>query len=58
MRLHKIIQRRIRKERDGVAISGDVNVAIAGNVGERKASTHVSSRQRADADDAKPKTVR
>ena len=51
MRLHKIIQRRIRKERDGVSFAGDVNVAIAGNVGERKATTHTSSQQDASADD-------
>jgi hypothetical protein len=50
MRLHKIIQRRIRKEREGVSVAGDVNVAIAGNVGERKAATHVSSHQQASTD--------
>jgi hypothetical protein len=45
MRIHKIIRRRIREQRDGVSVASDVNVAIAGNVGERKATTHVSSQQ-------------
>jgi hypothetical protein len=50
MKLHKIIRRRIRDERDGVSLAGDVNMAISGNVGERGATTHVSSRQQAVAD--------
>jgi hypothetical protein len=45
MRLHKVIRRRIREQRDGVSIAGDVNVAVSGNVGEQGATTHVSSRQ-------------
>ena len=49
MRLHKIIKRRIREQRDGVSIASDVNVAVSGNVGERGATTHVSSRQETTA---------
>jgi hypothetical protein len=52
MRLHKLIRRRIREQRDGVSIASDVNVAVSGNVGERGAFTHVSSRQDPAADDA------
>jgi hypothetical protein len=55
MKLHKIIRRRIREQRDGVSVAGDVNVAVSGNVGERGATTHVSSRQEATADDKKSK---
>jgi hypothetical protein len=50
MKLHKIIRRRIRQERDGVSLTGDINVAVSGNVGERGATTHVSSQQQAAAD--------
>jgi hypothetical protein len=46
MRLRKIIQRRIRERRDGVAIAGDVNAAISANVAERNAVTDVSSTSR------------
>jgi hypothetical protein len=49
MKLHKIIRRRIREQRDGVSVAGDVNLAVSGNVGERGATTHVSSRQDATA---------
>jgi hypothetical protein len=49
MKIHKIIRRRIREQRDGVSIAGDVNVAVSGNVGERGATTHVSSKQDAAA---------
>jgi hypothetical protein len=56
MRLHKIIRRRIREQRDGVSVAGDVNVAVSGNVGERGAATHVSSRQDATARDKKSKS--
>lgn len=55
MKLHKVIRRRIREQRDGVSVAGDVNVAVSGNVGERGATTHVSSRQDATADDKKSK---
>jgi hypothetical protein len=56
MKLHKIIRRRIREQRDGVSFAGDVNVAVSGNVGERGATTHVSSRQDATAHEQKSKS--
>ena len=45
MRIHKIIRRRIREQRDGVSLASDINVAVSGNVGERGAVTRVSSRE-------------
>jgi hypothetical protein len=47
MRFRKIIQRRIRRSADGVDLVGDLNAAIAANVGERGQTTHVSSRSTA-----------
>jgi hypothetical protein len=58
MRVHKIIRRRIREARNGVSIASDVNVAMSGNVGERGATTHVSSRQDATASSKRGKTRR
>ena len=46
MEIRKAIQRRIRFKQENVDVSGDVNVALAANVGERGAVTHVSSQQR------------
>jgi hypothetical protein len=46
MQFTKFIQRRIRKRGTGVDFVGDVNAAIAANVGEPGASTRVSSSQR------------
>jgi hypothetical protein len=46
MRFTKFIQRRIRKQGNGVDVAGDVNAAIAANVGERGAQTRASSSQR------------
>ena len=46
MRIRKLINRRIRKHTDGVDFVGDVNAAIAANVGERGSATHASSTQR------------
>ena len=46
MQLQKLIRRRIRRERNGVSLASDVNVAVSGNVGERGGVTHVSSQQR------------
>ena len=46
MRFSKLIQRRIRKHGNGVDLVGDVNAAIAANVGERGAHTTTSSTQR------------
>jgi hypothetical protein len=51
MKLQKIVRKRIREARDGVSVASDVNIAVAGNVGERGAKTQVSSRQEAVADD-------
>jgi len=58
MKLHKIIKRRVREEKDGVSVAGDVNVAVSGNVGERNAVTHVSSRQQATADTSEAKKTK
>ena len=49
VKLHKIIRKRIREERDGVSVASDVNIAVSGNVGERGATTQVSSRQEGSA---------
>jgi hypothetical protein len=46
MRVAEIIRRRIRARSEGVDFAGDVNAAIAANVGERGAATRVSSSQR------------
>jgi hypothetical protein len=46
MRVAEIIRRRLRSRSEGVDFAGDVNAVIAANVGERGASTRVSSEQR------------
>ena len=46
MQFTKFIQRRIRKQGNAVDLVGDVNAAIAANVGEPGATTRVSSSQR------------
>ena len=46
MQFTKFIQRRIRKQGNAVDLVGDVNAAIAANVGETGATTRVSSSQR------------
>jgi hypothetical protein len=46
MRFSKLIQRRIRRQGKGVDLIGDVNAAIAANVGERGGTTRTSSSQR------------
>jgi hypothetical protein len=43
MRVAEVIRRRIRRHSEGVDFAGDVNAAIAANVGERGGATHVSS---------------
>jgi hypothetical protein len=48
MRIHKILQRRIHAAINGVEYSGDVNAAVAANVGERSQATSVHSRSTAD----------
>ena len=45
MNIRKIIQRRIRLDSHGVRVEGDVNAAVAGNVGDRGSVTQVSSTQ-------------
>ena len=47
MKVRKIIKRRIHKAFGGVDFEGDVNAAVAANVGERSQTTHVSSRSTA-----------
>ena len=44
--MRKIIRKRIRYEKDGVQISGDVNGVIATNVGQQSTNTSVRSTQR------------
>ena len=46
MQFAKFVRRRIRKHTDNVDVVGDVNAAIAANVGEPGANTRVSSSQR------------
>jgi hypothetical protein len=43
MQIRKLIQRRIRRSLGGVDFQGDVNAAVAANVGERSQTTRVSS---------------
>jgi hypothetical protein len=45
MSFRRIISKRIRRDKDGVQIAGDVNAVVSANVGERGSSSHVSSRQ-------------
>lgn len=47
--VRKLIQKRIRGSIGGATIDGDVNAAVAANVGERGAFTEVSSTQHVDA---------
>jgi hypothetical protein len=49
MRIHKIIQRRIRRAGNGVDFVGDVNAAISANVGGQSSTSHVSSRSSVSA---------
>jgi hypothetical protein len=44
--IRKIIQRRIRRQGEGVNAAGDVHAVIAANVGQGSSRTHVSSRSR------------
>lgn len=46
MRMAKIIRRRIRERLGGVDVVGDVDAAVAANVGERGATTRASSSHR------------
>jgi hypothetical protein len=49
MQIRKIIQRRIRRNANGVDLIGDVNAAISANVGESSSTSHVSSRSSVSA---------
>ncbi len=47
MRVRKIIRKRIRHDKDGVQIAGDINAVVAGNVNEGPgAGSTATSRQR------------
>src|ERR671931_618391 len=54
MRIHKILQRRIHAAIHGVDLRGDVNAAVAANVGERSQTTYASSRSEADTSPQRP----
>lgn len=45
MNLRKIINKAVRHQGDGTNAAGDVNAAVAANVGEQGSETAVSSRQ-------------
>jgi hypothetical protein len=49
MQIRKIIQRRVRRNANGVDLVGDVNAAISANVGESSSTSHVSSRSSVSA---------
>jgi hypothetical protein len=49
MQVRKIIQRRIRRNINGVDLTGDVNAAISANVGESSSTSRVSSRSSVSA---------
>ncbi|HEX2088882.1 MAG TPA: hypothetical protein VHI54_02960 [Actinomycetota bacterium] len=44
--MRKVIRKRIRYDKDGVQVRGDVQAAIATNVGRKRTSTSVKSTQR------------
>ena len=44
--MQKVIRKRIRYDKDGVQVSGDVQATIAANVGRKGKQTSVKSRQR------------
>ncbi|MDQ1374271.1 MAG: hypothetical protein QOJ09_1609 [Actinomycetota bacterium] len=48
MQVNKVIRKRIRRTAGGVNFVGDINAAIAGNVGESGSSSHVSVSSRQD----------
>jgi hypothetical protein len=45
MNVRKVVSKRIRHADKGVDVVGEVNAAIAANVGERGSTSRVSSRQ-------------
>jgi hypothetical protein len=46
MKIRKIIRKRIRHNKDGIQVAGDINATIAANVNEGDSRTRVSSHQR------------
>jgi hypothetical protein len=46
VKIRKIIRKRIRHNKDGVQIAGDINAVVAANVEEGDSRSHVSSHQR------------
>jgi hypothetical protein len=48
VKVNKVIRQRIRRTAGGVNLVGDINAAIAGNVGEGESSSHVSVSSRQD----------
>jgi len=46
VRFRRIIRKQVRRSVDGGNVAADVNAVIAGNVGEGRAHTRVSSKQR------------
>ncbi len=47
MKINRVIQRKVRRNEDGVSVAADVNATIAANVNESKGQhTRVSSHQR------------
>ena len=54
MKFNKIIQRKVRRNKDGVNVAADVTAAITANVNESGSRhTHVSSHQRVVQRDGK-----
>jgi hypothetical protein len=49
MHIRKVIQRRIRRNADGVDVVGDVNAVFSANVGEPSSTSRVSSRSSVSA---------
>jgi hypothetical protein len=49
MQIRKMLERRIRRQSNGVDVVGDLTAAIAGNVGEDSSTTHVSVRSSVSA---------
>jgi hypothetical protein len=58
MRIAKLINRRIRHTGKAVQVAGDVNAAVAANVGERGGFTRVSSVQRSTSSQSSAKEAR
>jgi hypothetical protein len=45
MIIRKLIQKRLRHQRDGASLASDVNVVVAANIGEGKASGAPTSKR-------------